>query len=682
MLSSILVTWLTAMKETRKPMPPDAAEMLRIISEGTAAVIGNNFFKTLAHYVIKSLGIRYAIITECANEAKTRLKTLVYIDRNESLENFEYDLKGTPCEIVMTGQTYSCSNDLDKLFPREDGIKSYFAVPIFLRNGDVIGHLAVFDEMPLEISADKLNLLTIFASRAGAEFERQKKDALIQSNMERYKNIFDFSPVGMCEEDFSDVKKHIEFLKEEHQSSLLTVFEMFPNEIFNCWKRIKRIRVNHAQLNVFDVTSEAEYAQYMQEVYLPQSARLLFLKFESGDTEFEAETEITSKTGRHKKLKIKRIILPETEADWSKSLISCVDITALKDAQESLRHSLSEVQLLKEKLEAENVYLQQEIKLTNNFEEIISTSKIFYKVLKQVEQVANTSATVLILGESGTGKELIARAIHSISTRAKRPLVKVNCASLPANLIESELFGHEKGAFTGAVTQKIGRFELAHGGTLFLDEIGELPLELQAKLLRVLQEGEFERLGNTKTIRVDVRVIAATNRDLKSSVDEKEFRADLYYRLNVFPIVCPPLRDRKEDIPYLVNHFYKKYSAKFSKKIKSISKNALETLMQYDWPGNVRELENIVERGVIVSQGITLETGEWLPQVTVPIKSKKSTTDSPAHTIQEVERNHIEAVLIKTNWKIRGENGAAKILNLNPTTLEARIKKLGLVRQK
>ena len=671
--------------KTRKPLPIDASEMLRIISEGTAATVGQDFFKTLAKYVIQSLGIRYAIITECSNPEKTRLRTLVYIERNKLLENFEYDLDGTPCEIVMTGQSYFCTNDLDKLFPREEGVKAYFAVPIFLRDGGVAGHLAVFDKKSLEIGPEKLNLLKIFASRVGAEFERQHKDAIIQSNMARYKNIFDFSPVGMCEEDFSDVKKQIEHLKKKHKMDLKSIFDLYPDEIFNCWRLAKRIRVNRAQLDVFDVKREKDYTQYMQDNYMPLPARGLLLKFESGVTAFEVETEIVSKTGRKKMLRVKRILIPGAEQDWSKSLISCVDITELKKTQEDLRQSLAEVQQLKEKLEAENTYLQQEIKISNNFEEIVSTSKVFRKVLEKVEQVANTSATVLILGESGTGKELIARAIHSISTRSKRPLVKVNCAVLPANLIESELFGHEKGAFTGAVAQKIGRFELANGGTLFLDEIGDLPLELQAKLLRALQEGEFERLGSTKTIKVDVRVIAATNRDLKVGVSEKEFRADLYYRLNVFPIQCPPLRERKEDIPFLVNHFCKKYGTKFSKKVKGVTKGALETLMAYDWPGNVRELENIIERGVIVSKGASLEPGEWLPSLNftaIPSNKKVDETSTRTNSMQEVERQHIETVLIKTNWKIRGENGAAKILNLNPTTLEARMKKLGIARQK
>ncbi|MCX6319045.1 MAG: sigma 54-interacting transcriptional regulator [Bacteroidetes bacterium] len=330
------------------------------------------------------------------------------------------------------------------------------------------------------------------------------------------------------------------------------------------------------------------------------------------------------------------------------------------------------------RLEAQNQYLQDEIKLNYNFEEIISRSRDFQRVLQQIEQVASTDATVLVLGESGTGKELIARAVHNISNRSKRPLVKVNCATLPANLIESELFGHEKGAFTGAMERKIGRFELADGGTIFLDEIGELPVELQAKLLRVLQEGEFERLGNPKTMKVNVRVIAATNRNLQQAIEKKEFREDLYYRLNVFPILCPPLRNRKEDIPLLVKHFCQKHEGKIGKKISDVSTQVMEALMAYDWPGNIRELENIIERAMILTRGNTLEPGEWLPVQKTEVENPVSTTTL---RLEDVEKNHILEALKKTNWKVSGEKGAAKLLGLNATTLEARMKKMGIKRE-
>lgn len=323
------------------------------------------------------------------------------------------------------------------------------------------------------------------------------------------------------------------------------------------------------------------------------------------------------------------------------------------------------------KLQLENVYLQQEIKLTHNFEEIICHSDVFKKVLQKVEQVASTDSTVLILGETGTGKELLARAVHNISARKDRPLVKVNCVALPANLIESELFGHEKGAFTGALSRKIGRFELANGGTIFLDEIGDMPIELQTKLLRVLQEGEIERLGNPQPIKINVRVIAATNRDLEKAIENGTFREDLYYRLNVFPITCPSLRDRKEDIPELVKHFIKKFNAKMGKKIETVPQKVLDTLAAYHWPGNVRELENIIERTLIISQGKQLELGDWLP---------RTGASSDASTLKEIERQHILQVLELAGWRVSGEKGAAKILGMPPTTLESRMRKLDIKR--
>lgn len=350
------------------------------------------------------------------------------------------------------------------------------------------------------------------------------------------------------------------------------------------------------------------------------------------------------------------------------------DITEIKQTESALREALTELEKLKNRLEDENVYLQEEIRLEHNFGEIIGKSKALKKILYQVEQVASTDSTVLILGETGTGKELIARAVHELSYRKSRPLVKVNCAALPANLIESELFGHEKGAFTGALAKKMGRFELSHRGTIFLDEIGELPLELQSKLLRVLQEGEFERLGNPKTIKVDVRVIAATNRDLRKSIKKGTFREDLFYRLNVYPIICPPLRERKADIPLLVKHFVDKYGIKVGKEVDVIPKKVMNTLQSYHWPGNVRELENIIERALVVSHGKKLQIGDWLPHDTTDAQNAN------LPSLNELERDHILRVMNLTHWRVRGSGGAAEILGLKPTTLEARMKKLDIKR--
>lgn len=347
---------------------------------------------------------------------------------------------------------------------------------------------------------------------------------------------------------------------------------------------------------------------------------------------------------------------------------------------ESLTKALAEVEQLKNRLQAENTYLREEIRQTSNFEEIVSQSKAYGKVLRQVEQVAPTNTSVLILGESGTGKELLARAVHNRSSRKNRSLVKINCAALPATLIESELFGHEKGAFTGATVQKIGRFELADGGTIFLDEIGEMPIDLQAKLLRVLQEGEFERVGSTKTLKVNVRVIAATNRDLEKEIDEGRFREDLYYRLNVFPIQSLPLRERKEDIALLVRHFCAKHGPGIGRQIDQIPAEVIATLMDYDWPGNIRELENVVERSLIISSGRTLDLGDWSGNASLRQRRQAGAQKTSLVTMEDCERSHIIAVLEHTRWKVSGANGAAQILNMIPTTLDSRMKKLGIQR--
>ena len=330
-------------------------------------------------------------------------------------------------------------------------------------------------------------------------------------------------------------------------------------------------------------------------------------------------------------------------------------------------------------------YLDAELKSVQDFGEIIGQSASLRALLDQVAQMAETDCTGLIIGETGTGKELIARAIHDRSPRKGKPLIKVNCAAIPKDLFESEFFGHEKGAFTGATTRRMGRFELANGGTLFLDETGELPIDIQAKLLRVLQEQEFERVGGQATQKVDVRIIAATNRNLSEHVAQKSFREDLYYRLNVFPLEIPPLRERQEDIGLLAQHFVLKYANKYGKPVEAISDNVLKELQGYSWPGNIRELENVIERAVILARGTSLEMGEWLPQMPderEPVKSSSHHTRTTNQTLEEMERTHIQDVLESTNWRVSGDGGAAEILGLNRTTLEARMKKLGISRKK
>lgn len=493
-------------------------KLLMSITENTTAAIGEDYFMSLVENVTTALGVRMSIVTECVDADRTRLRTLAYYREGELRENIEYDLEGTPCQLILeTNEPYYQKKGIQKTFEKESGIEGYLGFPINSRLGQPIGHLAIFSEKELVISKEEIQILKTLAQRASLEIERNT-------------------------------------------------------------------------------------------------------------------------------------------------------------ANEKLLLALQEVESLKDRLEAENSYLQQEIKIEHNFEEIISQSHKFKLVLNQVEQVAKTDATVLVLGESGTGKELLSRAIHNVSNRKNRPLVKVNCASLPANLIESELFGHEKGAFTGAIARKSGRFELADGGTIFLDEIGELPFELQAKLLRALQEGEFERVGGTKTIKVNVRIIAATNRDLETEVAEGRFRADLYYRLNVFPIHSIPLRERKEDIPLLVKHFVDKYSGQMGKRITNISKRVITSLQSYDWPGNIRELENVIERALIISQDQKLELGGWM--------GKKGATqkDNDLVPLEQYEKAYILKVLHETTWRVSGDQGAAKILGMKPTTLESRMKKLGIKR--
>ncbi|HEY3579551.1 MAG TPA: sigma 54-interacting transcriptional regulator [Pyrinomonadaceae bacterium] len=335
-----------------------------------------------------------------------------------------------------------------------------------------------------------------------------------------------------------------------------------------------------------------------------------------------------------------------------------------------------EIDALKNQLKEEKLYLEEEIRTEYNFEEIIGNSPVLKRVLQDVETVAATDSTVLIYGETGTGKELIAHAIHNLSPRHERTLVKVNCAAIPTGLLESEFFGHERGAFTGAIDRRIGRFELAHQGTIFLDEVEDIPLELQSKLLRVLQEQEFERLGSSRTQRVDVRVVAATNTDLAELVAERKFRSDLYYRLNVFPINVPPLRDRPEDIPLLVHFFANRFAQQMKKRIESVPKETMAALVSYNWPGNIRELQNLVERGVILSRGSTLE----IPLTELKRATRSTTVTNSSTTLEAVERDHILRVLSETRWVIGGPSGAAARLGMNRTTLNHRMRKLGISR--
>jgi transcriptional regulator with GAF, ATPase, and Fis domain len=389
--------------------------------------------------------------------------------------------------------------------------------------------------------------------------------------------------------------------------------------------------------------------------------------------DFEVEHDF--ETIGHKIMRLNARRVYDQDNQTQLILLAIEDVTESeyykKHLEELVEERTAEIRKLKEQLEAERAYLQEEIKLVYNHEDIVGKSDVINYVFFKVEQIAGTDTNVLILGETGTGKELVARAVHGTSLRKHRALVKMNCAALPSNLIESELFGHEKGAFTGAQSRRLGRFEVADGAILFLDEIGELPLELQPKLLRVIEDGEFERLGSSETRKVDVRIIAATNRDLQAEVQKGSFREDLWYRLNIFPITMPPLRERLDDIPLLVNFYIDRISRRLGKVIKVIPAGVMDALRQYHWPGNVRELENVLERAVINSSGPKLRLVDELKKPHKgPAKSEQN--------LENVERDYITRMLEQTGWKVSGKNSAAEILGLDRSTLRARMRKLNI----
>ena len=428
---------------------------------------------------------------------------------------------------------------------------------------------------------------------------------------------------------------------------------------------IKQLGFTRKQLdnfNIFDLDPSMTskfWSSHLNEIASKGSVRFEWLVARKDGTKFPAD--ITANHIRY------------NNEDLNCAVVR--DITERKMRDLKLYEALEEIKSLKDRLENENEYLQEEISSRLNYKNIICKSDSYEKVLQQVNQVAPTDTTVMITGESGTGKELVASALHVNSLRKDRPLIKINCATLPKELIESELFGHKKGAFTGAIENKVGKFTLADGGTIFLDEIGEMPIDLQSKLLRVLQEGEFDELGGNKTITVDVRVIAATNRHLEEMIKDGAFREDLYYRLNVFPIHNIPLRARKEDIPLLAQFFLEKYSAKAGKAFKRLSKKTIDVLMNYNFPGNIRELENLIERAVIVESGTTLNPGSWMPKTDI-----LSGVDD-FKSFEALQRDYIIEVLNYTDWRVSGKKGAATILNMKDKTLFDKMKRLGIEKQ-
>jgi len=616
------------------PSNDDIAALCAIV-EGTAHDTGEAFLQSLVRHLATAVGTRYAFVAEFAGG--TRARTLAFWFRDRMTDNIEWDVTGTPCEDVVRGSLCHHPSKVRVRFPDDKllvdwGIESYLGVPLRNAKGEHLGHLAVFDEQPLSAPPRKLFALHISAARAAAELERLRYEKAILEREDRYRDLFDEAPIGYVQEDLDS-----RFINANRAA--IRMLGLKPHEV-----------VGTVGMSLVADTPENKHRVHE-----------LFASIGQGSGRGDVVIELRRKDdGRP--VWVQWYSRPEPNGKYTRTVL--VDITERVLAeQESAR------------LQEQNLYLQEEIKGNHNFEEIIGQSRALTAVLENVRRVAATDSTVLITGETGTGKELIARAVHSSSRRKARPLIKINCAALPAGLVESELFGHEKGAFTGAIARRVGRFELAQGGTIFLDEIGELPADAQAKLLRVLQEREFDRIGGSGSIRVDVRVLAATNRDLLKAVREKTFREDLYYRLSVFPVQLPPLRDRQEDIPPLVLFLVNKFAMRVGKRIDGVDKETMRRLLSYSWPGNVRELENVIERAVILANGSTLQID---PDILAP--GPPLADALPECTMQGVERDHILNVLRQTRGVIDGPRGAAKILNLHPNTLRSRMKKLGIER--
>ena len=643
---------------------------LRAIVEGTAGAVGLDFFQTLVRHLAGATGTKYAFIAEFLGETPPgsragRARTTAFWFRDHIADNVEWDLRGTPCEDVVFGNVCHHATGVSQKFPSDEpmvqmGIDSYLGVPLRDSDGRTLGHLAVFDDRPMPDEPRRLFIFRIFAARATAELLRLRVEKQLRESEQRYHDLFEEAPIAYVQEGLDS----------------------------------RFISANRAAMRSLGITPEQVAGTYGRSFVpdTPDAQRRLREAFASVGRGTDTSGVVLELRRRDdgRPLWIQWWSKPDVSGEFTRTMF--VDITEkvlLEQEQARLR--------------AQNVYLQEEIKSVHNFEEIIGRSAALTAVLQLVERVAPTDASVLVTGETGTGKELIARAIHAHSPRRDKPLIKVNCAALPTGLVESELFGHEKGAFSGAIAKRVGRFELANGGTIFLDEIGEVPPDVQVKLLRVLQEREFERVGGSVPIRADVRVIAATNRDLLAASRDGKFREDLYYRLNVFPVHLPPLRERADDIPLLVQFLLRKFAMRIGKRVEAVSAHTMSRFQAYRWPGNVRELENVVERAVILANSDVLEIdpGTLSPAAGLagavgsedaapppslvaaapPAGSASAAPSQPAGaSLESVEREHILATLRNTNWVIDGPSGAAKILSLHPNTLRSRMKKLGITR--
>jgi PAS domain S-box-containing protein len=610
---------------------------LRAIVEGTAPETGEAFFDALALHLARATGKRCAWVTEWIGEGR-RLRALSFWAGDRYIRDYEYGIEGTACERVVEEcrlvlvpdrvvEIYPADLDLVPL-----GAVSYLGVPLLDTDGRLLGHLAVLDDKPMDEDERVLAIFRIFAGRAAAELRRLRRDRDLRERERRLSALFDSAMDAIVEID-GDLRV------TGMNAAAERVFRCDAGKLMGTDAFVTRATKGKLAYLVAELERQPEGKR---SIWIPdgiEGAR------GTGET-FPAEATLSRF---------------EVQGRAYFTLI-------LRDGNERLE--------AEERLR----YLRAEIDELHGFDEIVGQSPALRQALADVERVAATDATVLLTGETGTGKELIARAIHRRSQRADRPFIAVNCAAIPSNLQESELFGHEKGAFTGALQRREGRFRLADKGTIFLDEVGEMPPELQAKLLRVLQEGEFEPLGSARTVRVDVRVVAATNRDLGRMAREGAFRTDLLYRLNVFPLHLPPLRERGEDVVLLAETFARGFATKRGQKAAALSPDDKARLRRYDWPGNVRELQNVIERALITSKdGRTLNLDRALPEAAAPVAAPAP--DGRVLTVTEIEdleRKNIARALETAGWRVSGAGGAARLLGLNPNTLASRMKKLGI----
>jgi formate hydrogenlyase transcriptional activator len=637
------------------------------IAKGVFGETGEAFFRSLVHHLARALNADYVWLGALQPD-RERIATLASHGPGGEALDLEYNLVGTLCAHVIEQNVCSYPSGVRELFPQDEmlrqvGAEGYVGSPMVDSNGRCLGLICAFTRQPLPNPKLAEALLKIFAARAGTELERKNYEEALARGEERFRTFVEHANEGVM---WCKLEQPLSMdLSEEEQLEHFFKYSY----VGDC---------NDQAARIFGFTRAEELIGARLEVISMRSDPAFVERLRAGIRCGWASAQV-ERTFRGRHLLMSRTGVIENGMLQSVWTTAC-DITALKQAEaevvrlnEELKGHLEQLTALKAQLEQDNAYLLDEIRSEHNLGEMVGASPRFRELTERIQLVASTSATVLINGETGTGKELVARAIHDLSPRSNRPLVKVNCAAISAGLVESELFGHVKGAFTGATERRVGRFEYADGGTLFLDEVTELPLETQAKLLRVLQEQEFEPVGSNRTMKVDVRLLAASNRNLADLVREGRFRMDLYYRLLVVPVEVPPLRERRDDIPLLAEHFVRRWSRQFGRRVERISDRMRQELVAYDWPGNIRELENLLTRAIVLCSGDTLD---------IPLLGEDSSApqNNNSRSLEAAERKHIESVLVSTGWVIEGRKGAATILHINPSTLRSRMRRLGIQR--